>query len=141
MGSDSGMRKVAAEFSPSAEGITSQTPPPLCLTEQLEQGAVGEGWRGVLGPLSKSGIVLDIVAKVGWFENARERLLHEAEIYDLLHRKGVHGVPVLIGLFDDIDDQVPILVTTYSGSEIHAVDDSQKSVNVRFVVCSDQLRP
>jgi hypothetical protein len=126
MASDSSME--IGECTPSTDGITS--PPSLCLTQQLGQGAVGQVWRGVLWPVSEAGIVLDVAAKVGWFEDSRRKLLHEAKIYDLLCQQGVNGVPVLIGLFNDVDDQVPILVTSYAGSRIHTVDDSHKCVNV-----------
>jgi hypothetical protein len=63
-------------------------------------------WKGVFSTVSESNIVLDIAAKVGWLENARERFLNEAKICERLRKQDVNGIPVFIGLFDDIDDRV-----------------------------------
>jgi hypothetical protein len=65
-----------------------------------------------------------LVATVGRTKDARNNLINEAKIYGLLREKGIDGVPVLIGLFDD--NQVPILITTYAGDKIHNADDSLK---------------
>ena len=98
--------------------ISEDPPSTLCLTQQLGDGAVGRAWKGVFSPGSDPDIVLDIVAKVGRWEGTRQILIQEAQIYDKLRKHNVGGVPVLVGLFDDVDDQVPILVTTYGGVEI-----------------------
>lgn len=120
-GSDSSMASV--ELVPS---ITLQPPYSLCLTQRLGEGAAGEVWRGVFSPASGSSPVLDVVAKVGWAKDARNSLINEADIYGLLRKKGIDGVPVLIGLFDDVDDQVPILIATYAGDEICNANASLK---------------
>jgi hypothetical protein len=107
-------------------GNTLQPPHSLCLTQRLGEGAVGDVWRGVISPASESSPVLDVVAKVGWTKDARNSLINEADIYRLLQKKGVDGVPLLIGLFDDVDDRVPILITTYVGDKIRSVNASLK---------------
>jgi hypothetical protein len=122
------------EFISSAETNTPQEPSSLCLTQRLEEGAVGEGWRGTFSPASEPSTALDIVAKVGWRGDARKLLLHEARIYDLLRNHDVNGVPRIIGLFDDIGDQVPILVTTYAGERVHVVGNSLKYVTLPLFI-------
>jgi hypothetical protein len=106
--------------------ITEDPPSTLCLTQQLGDGAVGRVWKGVFESGSEPGIVLDVVAKVGKCEDAQQVLINEAEIYNQLRKHNIDGVPVLIGLFNDVDDQVPILVTTYAGEEIGHVNDLLK---------------
>jgi len=113
----------------SGSGIVDITPKiqsEICLTQHLGKGALGETWKGVFSLEMGSTIVLDIVAKVGWLRDARKQLLHEVEIYHQLQEHGVNGVPVLIGLFDDLDDVVPILITTYVGERIRLADESLK---------------
>jgi hypothetical protein len=110
-------------------GLTSftlQPPYSLCLTQRLGEGAVGEVWRGVFSSASGSSPVLDVAAKVGWTKDARNSLINEADICGLLQKQSVDGVPVPIGLFDDVDDQVPIFITTYAGDEICHVNSSLK---------------
>jgi hypothetical protein len=108
--------------------LAKSDPSFLCLTQRIGEGASGEGWKGVFTTSLESSLVLDVVAKVGWPKDARKHFLKEAEIYDVLRKQDVNGVPLLIGLFDDVDDRVPILVTTYAGQEISSatVDDSLK---------------
>jgi hypothetical protein len=120
-GSDSSIDSV--ELFPSK---TLQTTYSLCLTQWLGEGAVGEVWRGVFSPASGSSPVLDVVAKVGWTKDVRNVLINEADIYGLLRKKDIDGVPVFIGLFDDMDNQVPILITTYAGDEICSANASLK---------------
>jgi hypothetical protein len=123
------------EFISNTENIPRE-PSSLCLTQRLGKGAVGDGWRGTFSLPSKTGIVLDVVAKVGWRGDAGEILLHEACIHDSLRQHNINGVPRVIGLFDDIDDRVPILITTYAGERIHVVDDSLKYVTIPLFVVS-----
>jgi hypothetical protein len=104
--------------------FSSAAPSSLCLTKWLGQGAIGEAWKGVVSLTLEPGVVLDVAAKVGWFEDALDCLLHEAKIYTLLRKREVGGVPIIVGLFNDIDDGVPILVTTYAGEEISDLNDS-----------------
>ena len=106
--------------------ITPKTRSEICLTQHLGKGAIGEAWKGVFSLEMGSTIVLDIVAKVGWLRDACKQLLHEVEIYHQLQEHGVNGVPVLIGLFDDLDDVVPILITTYAGERIRLANESLK---------------
>jgi hypothetical protein len=98
----------------------------LCLTQKLGTGTIGEAWRGVFSVELESKTVLDVVAKVGWFKDSPEHFRREAKIYDILQKQDLKGVPVLIGLFDDISDRVPILVTTYAGPTISCVDNALK---------------
>jgi hypothetical protein len=119
----------SSDSSMDSEGLPaiSENPPStLCLTQRLGDGAVGQAWKGVFSPGSDPDIVLDIVAKVGKQEDAQQILIQEAQIYDKLQKHNISGVPVLVGLFNDIDDQVPILVTTYAGEEIDNPSDSLK---------------
>ena len=134
-GSDSSMDSV--ELFPIK---TLQPPYSLCLTQRLGEGAVGEVWRGVFSPASESNPVLDVVAKVGWTEDARNTLINEADIYGLLRKNGIDGVPVLIGIFDDMDDQVPVLITTYAGDKIRNANASLKSASeLSFAVLMSDL--
>jgi hypothetical protein len=112
----------------SVELIGSDLQPPhsLCLTQRLGEGAVGEVWRGVISPASQPSPVLDMVAKVGRTKDACPSLINEADIYRLLRKQGIDGVPLMIGLFDDVDDRVPILITTYAGEKICNLDASLK---------------
>ena len=119
-GSDTSMESVGLL------SIAEDIPSSLCLTQWLGKGAVGDGWKGVFLPVSKPGAVLDIVAKVGRHKDACQLLIEEARIYKLLQKQDVDGVPVVIGLFNDVDDQVPILVTTYAGEQIRRLDESLK---------------
>jgi hypothetical protein len=106
--------------------IQEDPPSTLCLTQRLGDGAVGRAWKGVFSPGSDPGVVLDVVAKVGRCEDAQQVLIHEAKVYNQLRRHNIKGVPVLIGLFNDVDDDVPILVTTYAGEEINEANDLLK---------------
>jgi hypothetical protein len=106
--------------------IAEDPPSNLCLTQQLGDGAVGRAWKGVFSPGSDPSIVLDIVAKVGRFKDTQQALIHEAKIYNQLRMHNIDGVPVLIGLFNDVDDQAPILITTYAGEEISEASDFLK---------------
>jgi hypothetical protein len=128
------------EFVSSTKQDILQRPSSLCLTQRLGEGAVGDGWRGTFSFPSEPSSVLDIVAKVGWRDDARNSLVRETCIYHTLKKHNVNGVPGFIGLFDDTDDQVPILVTTYAGEEIRVVDDSLKYVTIPPFVVSTQLK-
>ena len=112
---------IESETSFQLTSIAEEPPSFLCLTQRLGKGAVGETWKGVF---SQPGVTLDVAAKVGFSKDSRQHLINEAEIYEVLRQKDINGVPVMIGLFDDSDDQVPILVTTYAGEEICNIDTS-----------------
>lgn len=104
--------------SPPTASIEPSTPHhTLCLIEWLGTGAVGEAWKGVFSDANSSA-VLDVVAKVGRFAHSHKKLVDETKIYERLRRKNVSGVPVALGLFDDPDDEVTILLMTYAGKSV-----------------------
>jgi hypothetical protein len=64
---------------------------------------------------------LRIVAKIALHEEQKEALRHEATVYSVL-RNGKHfpagGIPNMVGLYDDLDDEALVLVTTDVGDSL-----------------------
>jgi hypothetical protein len=95
--------------------------PLMALTEDLRAGCssgqlsrfhplCGRGWRGKR---------VRVVAKCALDEAAKDLLTQEAKAYTSLRKRDVRaGIPSLIGLFDDVDDNVHVLVTTDAGNTL-----------------------
>jgi len=95
-------------------GVSAQSPL-LVLMEPTEQGARGFSYRGFIPYSDYQGgkrhvrVVAKLVAATGDDQMA---LFHEARVYSSLHNSNILGIPPVIGLFHDIDDDLYILVTT-----------------------------
>jgi hypothetical protein len=90
----------------------------LVLTEPTEQGARGFAYRGFIPYSDDQGrkrhvrVVAKLVAATGDDQMA---LFHEARVYSSLQNSNILGIPLVIGLFHDIDDDLYILVTADAG--------------------------
>jgi hypothetical protein len=80
-----------------------------------------------VGPTYRGNIITDdcrrlrIVAKIALHEEKKKALRHEAAVYSEL-RKGEfgpsRGIPNMVGLYDDLDDEALVLVTTDVGDSL-----------------------
>jgi hypothetical protein len=127
-------------------GVSVQSPL-LVLTEPTEQGARGFAYRGFIPYSDDQGrkkhvrVVAKLVAATGDDQMA---LFHEASVYRSLQNSNILGIPLVIGLFHDIDDDLYTLVTTDTGlslseaapSKMH--DDTRRDLPV-FDLCTRVL--
>jgi hypothetical protein len=100
-------------------GVSPNVPqsPLLVLTESTEQGARGFTYRGFIPYTDDQGRKrhVRIVAKLAVTDDDQKALFHEARVYDSLENSNILGIPLIIGLFHDIDDDLYVLVTTDVG--------------------------
>lgn len=122
------------------QGVSAQSPL-LVLTEPTEKGARGFSYRGFIPYSDDQGrkkhvrVVAKLVAATGDDQMA---LFHEARVYSSLQNSNILGIPLVIGLFHDIDDDLYILVTTDVGlslseaapSKMH--DDTRRDFPVSY---------
>lgn len=81
-------------------------------------------WKGTLSIPDPSGtVIIDITATFAWDEDERRRMADEEQILTHLQAHCVEGVPISIGMYQDEDDNVPVLVTTYPGEQIEVMTD------------------
>jgi hypothetical protein len=90
--------------------------PLLVLTERAN-GGVGLAFRGFIPFTDEEGNDkhVRIVAKLVQPGEDELALVHEAKVYRSLQEADVHGIPCMIGVFHDIDDDLYVLVTTDMG--------------------------
>ena len=114
-------------------GVSAQSPL-LVLTEPTEQGARGFSYRGFIPFMDRQGskchvrVVAKLVAATGDDQIA---LFHEARVYSSLHNSNILGIPLVIGLFHDIDDDLYILVTTDAGLSLSEAAPSKMHDDTR----------
>jgi hypothetical protein len=92
-------------------------PPLLALTEDLGVHFTGFSYRGFI--VTCNGDRLRVVAKMAFHEEQKETLREEAELYSELHRHKLDGIANYVGLYDDVDDEALVLVTTDVGNWLH----------------------
>jgi hypothetical protein len=103
----------------------------LMLSSELAQGATGVVHGGTLEMETRGQrVFLDVVAKLAFSEDQRERLKHEFSIYCHLASKGVKNIPTLLGLFEDVEDGASVLLLTPAGVPI--VDKGQLSASMQY---------
>ena len=91
----------------------------LVLSSELAQGATGVVHGGTLEMKTlDQHIFLDVVAKLAFSKNQRERLKHEFSAYCHLTSKGVKCIPKVLGLFEDVEDGALALLLTLAGVPI-----------------------
>jgi hypothetical protein len=58
-------------------------------------------------------------------------LFHEAMVYSSLQNSDILGIPLVIGLFHDIDDELYVLVTTDAGLSLSEAAPSKMNDDTR----------
>lgn len=113
--------------------VSAQSPL-LVLTEPTEQGARGFAYRGFIPYSDDQGckrhvrVVAKLVAATGDDQMA---LFHEAMVYSSLQNSNILGIPLVIGLFHDIDDELYVLVTTDAGLSLSEAAPSKMNDDTR----------
>ncbi len=89
----------------------------LKLTSLITRGATGTVHEGILEVYhdDKELITCNVVAKFAFGVAQRERMKHEAIIYDYLTKARVRGIPKYYGIFEDLRDGPLVLVTSHEG--------------------------
>ncbi|KAH8822249.1 hypothetical protein DL96DRAFT_1620554 [Flagelloscypha sp. PMI_526] len=89
-----------------------------------------------------------LAGKLAFGDEGRLRLFHEAAIYERLRERKVKEVPQYFGLFEDENESVAVLVTEYTGPDMHLETltekvwmDSGMKKNVRLHELDVRLRP
>ncbi|KAL4259367.1 hypothetical protein AB1N83_009778 [Pleurotus pulmonarius] len=87
------------------------------LTSLITRGATGLVHEGTLEAYSDDlGLrSCRIVAKLAFGDEQKERMKHEAIIYEHLTKKGVRGIPKCYGIFEDTHGGPLVLVTSHEG--------------------------
>jgi serine/threonine protein kinase len=71
-----------------------------------------------------------VVAKIALDCTMRPALASEADIYTALHQANIPNIPRLVGLFEDIDNDAHVLVTTDVGESLEDESLDQKQSRV-----------
>lgn len=89
----------------------------LKLTSLITRGATGTAHEGILEVHhgDRGLTTCSIVAKLAFGDAQRERMKHEAIIYEHLTKAGVRGIPKYYGIFEDLHDGPLVLVTSHEG--------------------------
>lgn len=87
------------------------------LTSLITRGGTGTVHEGRLEAHCKDGLVTrDIVAKLAFGSDQKQRMLHEATIYEHLTKSRVSCIPTCYGIFEEPHDDGPsVLVTSHEG--------------------------
>ncbi|KAF4604590.1 hypothetical protein EYR40_003364 [Pleurotus pulmonarius] len=87
------------------------------LTSLITRGGTGTVHEGKLETYCKDGLVSrDIVAKLAFGSDQKQRMMHEATIYEHLTKSGVSCIPTCYGIFEEPHDDGPsVLVTSHEG--------------------------
>ena len=90
--------------------------PLLVPTERAEEG-IGLAFWGFIPFTDEEGNDkhIRIVAKLVYPGEDELALIHEAKVYHSHQEADIHGIPCMIGIFLDIDDDLYVLVTTDVG--------------------------
>jgi hypothetical protein len=102
-------------------------PPLLALTRFLGFGFVGPAYRGNI--ITSEGDRLRVIAKIALDVEEKAALRREATVYRELHKLTSlpgSGTPSFVGLYDDVDDGVLVLVTTDVGDSLRSYDQVNK---------------
>ncbi|KAH8120698.1 hypothetical protein DFH11DRAFT_84658 [Phellopilus nigrolimitatus] len=122
-------------------GAVAQSPPPsrgklsynadeyvtFALISEYESCATGVVHAAVLEVRAHEGQCLtrDAIVKLAFSTDQQERLLNEYRIYSLMAAKNVEEIPVVLGLYKDIEGEPSALVMTHEGTSL---DDRGGSV-------------
>jgi len=92
----------------------------ITLTSEIGEGSTGKVHGGTLTVNAGSEYVdLNVVVKISFGEEEKERLRHEYLIYHHLYAHNVKGIPISLGLYDDPEVQTSALVTLHAGRSIY----------------------
>jgi hypothetical protein len=70
-----------------------------------------------------------VVAKIALDCHTKRALAEEAVAYASMHQASLREIPTLVGLFDDVDDDVHVLVTSDVGRSLDHPDRFDLSRN------------
>lgn len=99
----------------------------VVLTSELGRGATGIVHGGTMSLPGAEGFVdVTVAVKLAEYEEHHEYLKNEHSIYRQLTSRGVKGLPVVLGYFLDENEDVSILVMTYSGRSLY---HKQEAIN------------
>ncbi|KAJ6606932.1 hypothetical protein B0H10DRAFT_577049 [Mycena sp. CBHHK59/15] len=89
----------------------------LVLTSEAGEGAVGIVHGATIEVMTEEGELLtqDVVVKLAFSSEQQAALQHEYSIYYHLAAADVKGIPVVLGLFEDVESSVTALVMTHCG--------------------------
>ncbi|KAF8074528.1 hypothetical protein FPV67DRAFT_585695 [Lyophyllum atratum] len=92
----------------------------IILTSRIAGGATGVAHGATLRLLASDGEVrcVDVVVKLSFKSEQRERLRHECTIYEHLEKQGVEGIPFVYGLFEDVETDTIALVMSHVGTAL-----------------------
>ncbi|KAG5640223.1 hypothetical protein DXG03_009771 [Asterophora parasitica] len=93
----------------------------LTITSPIASGATGEAHNASIELLSSTGKTLsfsDVVVKLAFRPDQRLRMRHEFEVYQHLTLAGTTGIPVVFGLFEDVESETLALVMNNVGKSI-----------------------
>ncbi|KAF4573544.1 hypothetical protein AB1N83_009777 [Pleurotus pulmonarius] len=99
----------------------------------VSQGATGSVHDGTLEAYreNEDPIICRIVAKLALNDAQKERVKHEAAVYERLVKAGVNGIPKYYGLFEDPRSGHLMLVTRHEGLPLpHKIPDFKDSETV-----------
>ncbi|KAG9222163.1 hypothetical protein CCMSSC00406_0009024 [Pleurotus cornucopiae] len=88
------------------------------LTSLITRGATGTVHGGRLEAHRRDGVpcASDIVVKLAFSDAQKQRLQHEATVYEHLTKAGVDGIPTCYGIFEDSHGGPLVLVTSHEGT-------------------------
>jgi len=101
--------------------------------DRVGSGAVGVAHRAHARLLSKSSELQehDVIVKLAFLPQQKKHLLREYSVYHRLASAGVTGVPIILGLFEDVMTDGPsALVMSYGGKNLFTVYESKSYQDV-----------
>ncbi|KAF9487642.1 hypothetical protein BDN71DRAFT_616206 [Pleurotus eryngii] len=89
----------------------------LRLTSMIASGATGIVHEGTLEAdrTDRLPAACKVVAKLAFDKLQKERMRHEADIYQHLSKAGVRGIPKYYGIFEPLDDGPLVLLASHEG--------------------------
>ena len=93
----------------------------LLLKPDSDSGATGQVHKATLRIALSDGRLLSspVIVKVAFHDFQRERLRHEYVVYKHMAQKGVKCVATVFGLFEDIDEELSVLVLSDVGISLY----------------------
>ncbi|KAG6810604.1 hypothetical protein H0H92_011156 [Tricholoma furcatifolium] len=107
----------------------------LILTSEIGSGAVGvvhsaylELYLGSSEKVTKS----NVVVKLAFTKEEIEGIRHEFSVYEYLEERGVHqGIPMIFGLFEDIETNAMALVMSHVGRSLWDLRPESNAIPVK----------
>ena len=92
----------------------------IVITSLIGEGSTGTVHGGTFTLNDDAFVDLDVVVKLSFREEEQERLQDEYFIYRYLNSKGVKGIPTVLGLFINPEDDGPsALILTHAGESLY----------------------